>query len=470
MNLKSNPNTSAFSRLHKASVFALALAPALLSSALAAPVLQGQNKVDTANWYTGNLQGWAELEYIPLRVYFPAGSAGSQTVRIDFPHMNGKLFGFEDLRHFTDFTPNVHSSPPVLTTDASGVWSYTFTANVTDAQPAEVRFYGRMASGAHLNGGSSLQIRGTAGNLHIHKPAPGVGAPDLAVSQSGPATAPGGGTVTYTMSYTNQALTYPAMGTQLSQILSPELLVNPASLGPNAHLVGNTIFWDLGDLPPKASGQFAFEATVNPAASIGLVLTNVAQVYSAENDLNMQDNLAEARTTVVCGAAAAAIVANPENVTVCPGESATFSASASGPGDLTYQWRKDGAPISGATAASFTLPAVSSADVGAYDVLVTSPCDVVVSGAAVLSLRPGLPLNLTGGRFQPDGAFVIGFGTSCGGTYFVEYSEDLVTWKTSPQTVPGNGQAVEWRDAGQPATDSMPNTVAARFYRVVRVF
>jgi hypothetical protein len=297
-----------------------------------------------------------------------------------------------------------------------------------------------------------------------------VGAPDLAVSQSGPATAPGGGTVTYTMSYTNQALTYPAMGTQLSQILSPELLVNPASLGPNAHLVGNTIFWDLGDLPPKASGQFAFEATVNPAASIGLVLTNVAQVYSAENDLNMQDNLAEARTTVVCGAAAAAIVANPENVTVCPGESATFSASASGPGDLTYQWRKDGAPISGATAASFTLPAVSSADVGAYDVLVTSPCDVVVSGAAVLSLRPGLPLNLTGGRFQPDGAFVIGFGTSCGGTYFVEYSEDLVTWKTSPQTVPGNGQAVEWRDAGQPATDSMPNTVAARFYRVVRVF
>ena len=62
------------------------------------------------------------------------------------------------------------------------------------------------------------------------------------------------------------------------------------------------------------------------------------------------------------------------------------------------------------------------------------------------------------------------FGTLCGGTYVVEYSADLKTWKTSPQTASGNGLTVAWRDAGQPATDSMPNTLTARFYRVRSAF
>ena len=165
MNTTGN-NKSILNTFNKLAGLALALAPTLWSSALAGPVLQGQNKGDTVNWYAGNLQGWGELEYIPLRVYFAAGSAGNQTVQIDFPHLNGKLFGFEDLAAFAPATPNLaFTSAPVLTTGSSGVWSYTFSVNVSDANPAEVRFFARMASGAHLNGGSSLQIKGSAGNV-----------------------------------------------------------------------------------------------------------------------------------------------------------------------------------------------------------------------------------------------------------------------------------------------------------------
>ena len=87
----------------------------------------------------------------------------------------------------------------------------------------------------------------------------------------------------------------------------------------------------------------------------------------------MQDNLAATMTSVSCGTAAAAIVANPVNVTVRPGEPATFSTSATGPGQLTYQWRKDGVPIAGATSTNFTIGSVGSADLGTYDVLVTKP-------------------------------------------------------------------------------------------------
>lgn len=52
--------------------------------------------------------------------------------------------------------------------------------------------------------------------------------------------------------------------------------------------------------------------------------------------------------------------------TVTFGAAATFSASASGGvAPLAYQWLRDGVPISGATAASYTLPRVVMADQGA---------------------------------------------------------------------------------------------------------
>ena len=427
MNTTGN-NKSVLNRFNKLAGLALALAPTLWSSALAGPVLQGQNKGDTVNWYMGNLQGWGELEYIPLRVYFAAGSAGNQTVHIDFPHLNGKLFGFEDLAAFAPATPNLaFTSAPVLTTGSSGVWSYTFSVNVSDANPAEVRFFARMASGAHLNGGSSLSDQRKRRQRPNSQARPGLGRTQSRREPDRSRRRARGCDSHLHRELYQQGADLSRDGRPAQPDYRSSAYGGTASLGPNAHIVGNTIFWDSGNLPPQASGRITFLAMVNPTAPIGLVMTNVAQVYSAENDLDMQDNLAATMTSVSCGTAAAAIVANPVNVTVCPGEPATFSTSATGPGQLTYQWRKDGVPIAGATSTSFTIGSVGSADLGTYDVLVTSPCDVVVSGTAVLSFRPGLPLSITGSRFEADGAFVIEFGTLCGGTYVVEYSADLKT-------------------------------------------
>src|SRR6266478_3623832 len=215
-------------------------------SVLLGASLQAQNKGDTNIWTSVNLQGWVELDYIPFRVFFNSGSAGSQTVKVDFPHLNGTTPGFEDLTSFTAFTPNiVFTAGPTLITDPSGVWSYIFTVNVTDNNPAEVRFFARLAAGAHINPGSSLQLRSTVGNVQIHKPGVGPGAPDLAITKSGPVTVAAGGIIAYTLSYTNKATTNNAMGVQISDILPPGVDVLTNSLSPNAHLVGNTIFLDL---------------------------------------------------------------------------------------------------------------------------------------------------------------------------------------------------------------------------------
>ena len=432
--------------------------------------LEGQNKGNTSIWSAGNLEGWAELDYIPMRVSFGAGSAGSSQVTLNFPHFSGRTFGIEDLSGLQATTANVQfASPATLVTDSSGNWSYIFTVDISDNSPAEVRFFARLASGAHLYGGSSLQLRGSAGNVQFHKPLPGPGAPDLTLSLSGPATVLEGGAMVYTLTYTNKAALDTGNGVQVTQVLAPEITVDSASLPPNARLVGNTLFWDLGNLAPQTGGKFSFTATVNAGTVAGTSLVNDAQIFSAENDLNPGDNEAMATTSVVCGEITPTIVSNPLSASVCPGDPVVLSVSAVGPAGMTYQWLKDGSPISGATDTSYTISSALAKDNGLYSVVVSSPCGSVTSETAALAFRSELPMAITSHAFAADGSFILTFGTGCGATYAVEYTQDLVNWATSPVTVAGHGAPAQWVDAGQPATDSMPNTQTARFYRVVRV-
>ena len=60
-----------------------------------------------------------------------------------------------------------------------------------------------------------------------------------------------------------------------------------------------------------------------------------------------------------------AILTHPASQAVAPGQTATFSATASGTNPLTYQWQKNGTAISGATTSSYTTPPVTLADNGA---------------------------------------------------------------------------------------------------------
>lgn len=433
-----------------------------------AVLLEGQNKGDT-NWTSVNLQGWAELDYIPCRFNFGSGTAGAQSITINFPHLGGTTPGFEDLTGFSPATANLtFLSAPALSINPSGVWSYTFTVQISDANPAQVRFFARMASGAHLNGGSSLQLKSSAGNVQIHDPTPTPGIPDLAIVAAGNATASPGSTVSYSLSYTNRASTN-ALGVQVSQILPVGLNVDTNSLGANAHLTGNTIFWDIGNLNAGNGGTVSFTGLVDPLAAPGSVLTNYSQILSSQNDANMADNSFTIITAIGCSGATPTIVSSPVSVLPCPGDGVIFSVGAASPSAVTYQWRKDGSPLAGQTDSTCVLVGVSSADEGAYDVVVSNPCGSATSAAASLNLNPGWPLTITHGAFQPDGTFLLKFGTTCTGTYFVQYSADLVNWKTTTQGVNGSGAEVQWIDSGSPVTDSMPSPEKARFYRIIRV-
>jgi hypothetical protein len=85
--------------------------------------------------------------------------------------------------------------------------------------------------------------------------------------------------------------------------------------------------------------------------------------------------------------AAPSITSQPVSVTTALGRSVTFSVNTTGAG-LTYQWRKNGDAVPGATGASLKIPSTTLADVGAYSVVVSNGCGSSTSSDAQLKITP----------------------------------------------------------------------------------
>src|SRR5438067_2022092 len=95
-----------------------------------------------------------------------------------------------------------------------------------------------------------------------------------------------------------------------------------------------------------------------------------------------------ATLTVSAAAVAPSITTQPSNQTVTVGQTATFTVVATGTAPLSYQWQKSGTAISGATSASYTTPATTSADNGAqFVVVVSNPVGSVTSNAGTLTVN-----------------------------------------------------------------------------------
>ncbi|MFN7020870.1 MAG: immunoglobulin domain-containing protein [Phycisphaerales bacterium] len=83
------------------------------------------------------------------------------------------------------------------------------------------------------------------------------------------------------------------------------------------------------------------------------------------------------------------LTVDPSPQSVCLGQSAMFSVTAVGSPPLIYQWRKNGIDIPGADSSTYTIPAVSAADLADYSCRVTNPCDFADSVPAALTLGGG---------------------------------------------------------------------------------
>ena len=86
------------------------------------------------------------------------------------------------------------------------------------------------------------------------------------------------------------------------------------------------------------------------------------------------------------GATPPAITQQPASQTVAVGQAVTFTAAASGSPAPTWQWRKNGAGIPGATGATYTIASAALADTGTYDAVATNSAGAATSNGAVLTV------------------------------------------------------------------------------------
>jgi len=110
------------------------------------------------------------------------------------------------------------------------------------------------------------------------------------------------------------------------------------------------------------------------------------------------------------------ISSHPRSANASPGETVWLMVGAAGTPPLTYQWRKDGAVLAGASNSLLTLAGVQGTDAGNYNVLVSNRFGVLTSRVAQVAVNlatvDGFSNYVMGVVYaavpQPDGKVLLG--------------------------------------------------------------
>jgi hypothetical protein len=138
---------------------------------------------------------------------------------------------------------------------------------------------------------------------------------------------------------------------------------------------------DGADIAGATAEEFRIPAvTTADAGTYTLVATNAAGSGSASAVLTIK-NLAPP-----------VFLTPPRGATLYVGQSMSFFFRATGSYPRTYQWRKDGVPLTGATREDLTLSSITLADAGAYSVVVTNSQGSATSASAALTVNAAIPL------------------------------------------------------------------------------
>ena len=196
---------------------------------------------------------------------------------------------------------------------------------------------------------------------------------------------------TYTVVATNVAGSATSNGAVLTVNIAPAITTQPtsqtvtagASVTFTAAASGTpapTYQWQKNgtNIPGATSTSYTIASTATgDAGTYRVVATNAAGTATSNG----------AVLTVNSANAAPTITTQPASQTVTAGGNVTFTAVASGVPTPTYQWKKNGSSIAGATNSTYTIAATVAGDAATYTVTITNSSGTVTSNGAVLTIN-----------------------------------------------------------------------------------
>ena len=220
--------------------------------------------------------------------------------------------------------------------------------------------------------------------------------------------------------------------------------------------------------PPLSYQWRKDSVAISGATSTTLTLNNVQSTTAGSYTVTVSN----AAGTVTSNAAtltvnvAATITAQPASQTVNAGATATFTVVATGTAPLSYQWRKDGAAIPGATNGTLTLSGVQSTDAGSYTVVITNSAGSTTSNAATLTVNVAAAINTQPASQAVNSGTTATFTVAATGTAPVSYqwrkddtaisgaTNDTLTLSSVQSTDAGNYTVVVTNSAGSTTSNA----------------
>ncbi|HVW20222.1 MAG TPA: immunoglobulin domain-containing protein [Opitutaceae bacterium] len=199
---------------------------------------------------------------------------------------------------------------------------------------------------------------------------------------------------------------------------APTITTQPSSQSVPAG--GNATFSVAATGTAPLSYQWKFNGTaISGATSSSYTIAGVTSANAGSYTVTVSNSAGSATSnaatlTVTSGATAPSITTQPSSETVASGSPASFSVVATGTAPLSYQWKFNGAAISGATSSTYSIASAGASNQGSYTVTVSNSAGSVTSSAAILTVTSG---GGTGGNaiYDLTGFATLGSGTSGGG-------------------------------------------------------
>jgi len=185
-------------------------------------------------------------------------------------------------------------------------------------------------------------------------------------------------TFSYTINVQAAANTAPTISTQPTSKTIP--------VGGTAQFIAAT-----SGSPTPTLQWFKGSSPISGATTTILTISGATSADAATYTLVATNSIGSATSnavtlTVTGGATAPTISTQPSASAVSVGSAASFMVVASGTSPFTYEWKKDGTSISGATNATYSIASAATRDAGSYTVVVSNSAGSVSSTAASLTV------------------------------------------------------------------------------------